>query len=57
VDVKDLDVDFYVFSGHKLYAPTGVGVLYGKQHLLESMPPWQGGGEMIKKVSFEKNHL
>ncbi|WP_420597926.1 SufS family cysteine desulfurase [Neptuniibacter sp.] len=54
VDVKDLDADFYVFSGHKLYAPTGVGVLYGKQHLLESMPPWQGGGEMIKKVSFEK---
>ncbi len=54
VDVKDLDADFYVFSGHKLYAPTGVGVLYGKQHLLESMPPWQGGGEMIKQVSFEK---
>jgi len=54
VDVKDLDADFYVFSGHKLYAPTGVGVLYGKQHLLESMPPWQGGGEMIKTVSFEK---
>lgn len=54
VDVKDLDADFYVFSGHKLYAPTGVGVLYAKQHLLESMPPWQGGGEMIKTVSFEK---
>jgi cysteine desulfurase/selenocysteine lyase len=52
--VQTLDCDFYVFSGHKLFAPTGVGVLYGKQHLLESMPPYQGGGDMIKMVSFEK---
>ena len=54
VDVQDLDCDFYVFSGHKLYAPTGVGVLYGKQALLEAMPPYQGGGDMIRKVTFEK---
>jgi cysteine desulfurase/selenocysteine lyase len=54
IDVQALDCDFYVFSGHKLFAPTGVGVLYGKQHLLESMPPYQGGGDMIKMVSFEK---
>jgi len=54
VDVQALDCDFYVFSGHKLFAPTGVGVLYGKAHLLEAMPPWQGGGDMIKMVSFEK---
>jgi cysteine sulfinate desulfinase/cysteine desulfurase/selenocysteine lyase len=52
VDVTDLDADFYVFSAHKLYAPTGIGVLYAKQALLESMPPWQAGGEMIAKVSF-----
>lgn len=54
IDVKDLDADFYVFSSHKMYGPTGVGVLYGKKELLESMPPYQGGGEMIKHVSFEK---
>ncbi len=52
VDVQDLDCDYYLFSGHKMFAPTGVGVLYGKQHLLETLPPWQGGGEMIKSVSF-----
>lgn len=54
VNVQDLDCDFYAFSGHKLYAPTGVGVLYGKQALLEAMPPYQGGGDMIRKVTFEK---
>ena len=54
VDMQDLDCDFYVFSGHKLYGPTGVGVLYGKQALLEAMPPYQGGGDMIRKVTFEK---
>ena len=54
VDMQDLDCDFYVFSGHKLYAPTGVGVLYGKQALLEAMPPYQGGGDMIRKVTFEE---
>jgi len=54
VDVVDLDCDFYTFSGHKLYGPTGVGVLYGKEEWLNKMPPWQGGGEMIKSVSFEK---
>jgi len=54
IDVQDLNCDFFVFSGHKLYGPTGTGVLYGKQHLLESMPPFLGGGEMIKEVSFEK---
>ncbi|MCH8262487.1 MAG: cysteine desulfurase [Proteobacteria bacterium] len=54
VDVQALDCDFYVFSGHKLFGPTGIGVLYGKAHLLEAMPPWQGGGDMIKMVSFEK---
>lgn len=52
IDVRDLDCDFYVFSSHKMYGPTGVGVLYGKKSLLESMPPYQGGGEMIKHVSF-----
>ncbi|ELI5734386.1 cysteine desulfurase CsdA [Vibrio fluvialis] len=52
VDVTALDADFYVFSGHKLYAPAGIGVLYGKQALLESMPPWHGGGKMVEKVSF-----
>ncbi|MFO7864674.1 MAG: cysteine desulfurase [Salinivirgaceae bacterium] len=54
VDVQDLDADFYVFSGHKVYAPTGIGVLYGKEKWLEKLPPWQGGGEMIDQVSFEK---
>ncbi|PKM10723.1 MAG: cysteine desulfurase CsdA [Gammaproteobacteria bacterium HGW-Gammaproteobacteria-3] len=54
VDVQDLDCDFYAFSGHKLYGPSGVGVLYGKQTLLEAMPPYQGGGDMIRKVTFEE---
>jgi len=54
VDVQDLDCDFYTFSGHKTYGPTGIGVLYGKTDLLEAMPPFQGGGDMIKSVSFEK---
>lgn len=54
VNVRELDADFYVFSSHKMYGPTGVGVLYGKETLLEKMPPYQGGGEMIKKVSFQK---
>jgi cysteine desulfurase/selenocysteine lyase len=53
VDVQALDCDFYAFSGHKLYGPTGIGVLYGKAALLEAMPPWQGGGDMIRRVSFE----
>lgn len=53
-DVQDLDCDFYVFSGHKIYGPTGIGVVYGKEQLLEEMPPYQGGGEMIENVSFEK---
>lgn len=52
VDVQDMDCDFYVFSGHKMFAPTGIGALYGKQVLLEAMPPWQGGGDMILSVSF-----
>ncbi|MEG1685570.1 MAG: cysteine desulfurase [Bacteroides sp.] len=54
VDVQDLDADFYAFSGHKIYGPTGVGVLYGKEHWLDKLPPYQGGGEMIQSVSFEK---
>jgi len=54
IDVQDLDVDFYVFSGHKVYGPTGIGVLYGKLDLLEAMPPYQGGGDMIRSVTFEK---
>ena len=54
VDVQELDCDFYVFSGHKVYGPTGVGVLYGKESLLDCMPPYQGGGEMIARVTFEK---
>src|SRR5712691_1350506 len=54
VDVQELDCDFYAFSGHKVYGPTGVGVLYGKESLLDAMPPWQGGGDMILSVSFEK---
>jgi cysteine desulfurase/selenocysteine lyase len=53
VDVQVLDADFYVFSGHKLFGPSGIGVLYGKKELLESMPPWQGGGNMIQEVTFE----
>jgi len=54
VDVRALGCDFYAFSGHKLYGPTGIGVLYGREELLQSMPPWQGGGDMILTVSFEK---
>ncbi|MFZ4085556.1 MAG: cysteine desulfurase [Vampirovibrionia bacterium] len=54
VDMQDLDADFFVFSGHKIFGPTGVGVLYGKYDLLKIMPPYQGGGEMIEKVTFEK---
>lgn len=54
VDVHDLNVDFYAFSGHKLYAPTGIGVLYGKREWLNKLPPYQGGGEMIEKVTLEK---
>lgn len=54
VDVRDLDVDFYVFSGHKLYGPTGIGVLYARHEHLVAMPPWQGGGDMIRSVTFEK---
>ncbi len=53
-DVQSLDADFYAFSGHKIYGPTGIGVLYGKAELLEAMPPWQGGGDMIRSVSFQK---
>ena len=53
LDLKALDADFYVFSGHKIYGPTGIGVLYGRGSLLETMPPWQGGGEMIDQVAFE----
>lgn len=54
IDVQDLDVDFYVFSAHKIYGPTGMGALYGKKELLDAMPPYRGGGEMIKEVTFEK---
>ena len=54
VDVQDIDCDFYCFSGHKMYAPMGVGVMYGKENMLNELPPYQGGGEMIKDVSFEK---
>ncbi|AOP33827.1 cysteine desulfurase [Leptospira tipperaryensis] len=54
IDVQALDCDFYVFSGHKVFAPTGIGVLFGKSEVLESMPPWQGGGNMIEDVTFEK---
>ena len=54
VDVQDLDCDFYAFSGHKMYGPMGIGVLYGKYKLLEAMPPYQGGGDMIRSVTFEK---
>ena len=55
VDVQELDCDFYVFSGHKLYGPSGIGVMYGKQALLEAMPPYQGGGDMIRTVSFKES--
>ena len=54
VNVEDLDVDFYCFSGHKMYGPTGIGILYGKREILEKMEPYQGGGDMIKSVTFEK---
>lgn len=54
VDVQDLDCDFYTFSGHKIYGPTGIGILYGKRDLLNAMPPYQGGGDMIQSVSFAK---
>ncbi|KAF3362182.1 Cysteine desulfurase [Chlamydiales bacterium STE3] len=54
LDVQDLDADFYVFSGHKIYGPTGIGILYGKEELLKQMPPYQGGGDMINEVTFEK---
>jgi cysteine desulfurase/selenocysteine lyase len=54
VDVQGLDVDFFVFSGHKIYAPNGIGVVYGKKELLDIIPPWQGGGNMIKDVTFEE---
>jgi len=54
LDVQDLDADFYAISGHKIYGPTGIGVLYGKQELLEQIPPWQGGGDMIATVTFKK---
>jgi cysteine desulfurase/selenocysteine lyase len=53
-DVQALDCDFYVFSGHKVFAPTGIGVVYGKSEILDSMPPWQGGGNMIQDVTFER---
>jgi cysteine desulfurase/selenocysteine lyase len=55
VDVRALDADFYAFSSHKLYGPTGIGVLYGREELLAAMPPWQGGGDMIRTVTFEKS--
>jgi cysteine desulfurase/selenocysteine lyase len=54
VDVQEYDCDFFVFSGHKVYAPTGIGVLYGKEEILNAMPPWQGGGNMIHDVTFER---
>ena len=54
IDLIDLGADFYVFSGHKIYGPTGIGILYGKEELLNAMPPYQGGGDMIEKVTFEK---
>ena len=54
VNVSELDVDFYCFSGHKMYGPTGIGILYGKKEILEKMEPYQGGGDMIKSVTFEK---
>jgi cysteine desulfurase / selenocysteine lyase len=57
VDVQELDCDFYAFSAHKMYGPTGVGVLYGKEHILENIPPYQGGGDMIKRVTFAKTEF
>ncbi|NNM27966.1 MAG: aminotransferase class V-fold PLP-dependent enzyme, partial [Akkermansiaceae bacterium] len=54
LDLQELGADFYVFSGHKVYAPTGIGVLFGRRAILDDLPPWRGGGEMIKKVAFEK---
>ncbi|HTO58806.1 MAG TPA: aminotransferase class V-fold PLP-dependent enzyme, partial [Pseudomonadales bacterium] len=54
IDVRDLDCDFYALSGHKMFGPTGIGVLYGKEALLDAMPPWQAGGEMIETVTLEK---
>ncbi len=54
VDVQELDCDFYAFSGHKVYGPNGIGVLYGKEEWLEKLPPWQGGGDMVKRVSYEE---
>jgi cysteine desulfurase/selenocysteine lyase len=54
VDVQAINCDFYVFSGHKVFTPTGIGVLYGRQEVLDNMPPWQGGGNMIEDVTFEK---
>jgi cysteine desulfurase/selenocysteine lyase len=57
VDVQDIGCDFYAFSGHKMYGPTGIGVLYGRKEILEEMPPYQGGGDMIASVSFEKTHF
>jgi cysteine desulfurase/selenocysteine lyase len=54
VDVRALDTDFFVFSGHKIFGPTGIGVVYGKREVLEDMPPWQGGGNMIADVTFER---
>jgi cysteine desulfurase/selenocysteine lyase len=57
VDVQDLDCDFYVFSGHKAFGPTGIGALYGRREVLESMPPYEGGGEMISSVTFEKTEF
>src|SRR5205807_2689069 len=56
VDVQALDCDFYAFSGHKMFGPTGIGVLYGKRRWLEKMPPYEGGGSMISLVTFEKTH-
>jgi len=55
IDVQDLNCDFYTFSGHKVFGPTGIGILYGKEALLETMPPYQGGGDMISKVTFERS--
>jgi cysteine desulfurase/selenocysteine lyase len=55
IDVQDLNCDFYTFSGHKVFGPTGIGILYGKEALLDSMPPYQGGGDMIAKVTFERS--
>jgi len=57
VDVQALDADFYAFSGHKLYGPTGIGMLYGKKKLLDAMPPYQGGGDMIRTVHVREDHL